>query len=49
METQVSYEGQGVGDQAGKSVLMAQVESSVSARICGQDQDHADEAGYGHP
>ncbi len=39
METQVSYEGQGVGDEAGKSVLMAQAKSSVSARISGQDQD----------
>ncbi len=39
METQVSYEGQGVGDQAGKSVLTAQVKSSIPARISGQDQD----------
>ncbi len=36
-----SYEGWGVSDQAGKSILMAQVESSVSARISGQDQDDA--------
>ncbi len=41
MEAQASYEGRGVGDQAGKSVLMAQVESSISARISGQDQDDA--------
>ncbi len=38
---QVPYQGQGVSDQAGKSVLTAQVESSVSARISGQDQDNA--------
>ncbi len=41
MGTQVPYKGQGVGDQAGKSVLMAQVESSVPAHISGQDQDDA--------
>ncbi len=41
MEAQASYEGRGVGDRAGKSVLMAQVESSVSARISSQDQDDA--------
>ncbi len=41
METQVSYEGQGVGDRAGKSILMAQVESSISTHISGQDQDNA--------
>ncbi len=39
MEAQASYEGWGVSDRAGKSVLMAQVESSISARISGQDQD----------
>ncbi len=41
MEAQASYEGWGVGDRAGKSVLMAQVESSISACISGQDQDDA--------
>ncbi len=41
METQVSYKGRGVGNRAGKSVLIAQVESSVSACISGQDQDNA--------
>ncbi len=41
MEMQVSYEGQGVSNRAGKSILMAQVESSVSACISGQDQDDA--------
>ncbi len=41
MEVQASYEGWGVGNRAGKSVLMAQVESSVSACISGQDQDDA--------
>ncbi len=41
MEVQASYEGRGVGDRAGKSVHSAQVESSVSARISGQDQDDA--------
>ncbi len=42
MEAQASNEGRGVGDlHAGKSVLTAQAESSVSARISGQDQDDA--------
>ncbi len=41
MEAQASYEGRGVSDRAGKSVLMAQVESSVSAHISSQDQDDA--------
>ncbi len=41
MEVQASYEGRGVSDQAGKSVHSAQVESSVSAHISGQDQDDA--------
>ncbi len=41
MGAQASYEGRGVDDQAGKSVHSAQVESSVSARISGQDQDDA--------
>ncbi len=41
MEAQASYEGQEVGDRAGKSILMAQVESSVSTHISGQDQDDA--------
>ncbi len=41
MEAQASYEGRGVSDQAGKSVHSAQVESSVSACISGQDQDDA--------
>ncbi len=41
MGVQASYEGRGVGDRAGKSVHSAQVESSVSAHISGQDQDDA--------
>ncbi len=41
MEAQASYEGRGVSNRAGKSVLMAQVKSSISARISGQDQDDA--------
>ncbi len=41
MEAQASYEGWGVSDRAGKSVHSAQVESSISARISGQDQDDA--------
>ncbi len=41
MEVQASYEGREVGDRAGKSIHSAQVESSVSARISGQDQDDA--------
>ncbi len=39
MGAQASYEGRGVGNRAGKSVHSAQVKSSVSARISGQDQD----------
>ncbi len=39
MGTQASYEGWEVGDQTGKSIHLAQVESSVSACISGQDQD----------
>ncbi len=41
MGAQASYEGRGVSDRAGKSVLTAQVESSISARTRGQDQDDA--------
>ncbi len=41
MEAQAPYEGQEVGDETGKSVHSAQVKSSVSARISGQDQDDA--------
>ncbi len=41
MEAQASYEGREVGDDTGKSVHSAQVKSSVSARISGQDQDDA--------
>ncbi len=41
MEAQASYEGRGVGDQAGKSIHSAQVESSVSTHMSGQDQDDA--------
>ncbi len=41
MEARASYEGWGVDNRAGKSVLMAQVESRISARISGQDQDDA--------
>ncbi len=41
MEAQASYEGREVSDQAGKSVHLAQVESSVSTCISGQDQDDA--------
>ncbi len=41
MGARAPYEGWGVGDETGKSVHSAQVESSVSARTCGQDQDDA--------
>ncbi len=41
MEVQASYEGWEVGDETGKSVHSAQVKSSISARISGQDQDDA--------
>ncbi len=41
MEARASYEGREVGDDTGKSVHSAQVKSSVSARISGQDQDDA--------
>ncbi len=39
MEAQASYEGREVGDTTGKSVRSAQVKSSISAHISGQDQD----------
>ncbi len=39
MEAQASYEGQGIGDETGKSVHSAQVKSSVSTRTSSQDQD----------
>ncbi len=38
---QAPHMGQGVGDRAGKSILTAQVKSSIFARISGQDQDDA--------
>ncbi len=41
MGARAPYEGQEVGDKAGKSVHSAQAKSSVSARISGQDQDDA--------
>ncbi len=41
MEAQASYEGREVGDETGKPVHSAQVKSTISARISGQDQDDA--------
>ncbi len=41
MGVRAPYEGREVGDNTGKSVHSAQVKSSVSARISGQDQDDA--------
>ncbi len=41
MGARASYEGREVGDETGKSVHSAQVKSSVSACISGQDQDNA--------
>ncbi len=41
MGAQAPHMGQGVSDRAGKSILIAQVKSSVSAHISGQDQDDA--------
>ncbi len=41
MGAQAPYQGREVGDEAGKSGCPAQAKSSVSTRICGQDQDDA--------
>ncbi len=38
MGTRVPFTGLGAGDEAGKSVFMAQAKSSASARISSQDQ-----------